>query len=57
VKASAGLLALVLQLPFEYAPAGIQDGLRHPGLCQFGAAHIADDDDLVLIDDSPRELV
>ena len=45
------LLALVLQLRLEHAPAGIQYGFGHPGLCQLQAAHIADFDDLIVVYD------
>src|SRR5271167_760725 len=55
--ASAGLLALVLQLRFEHAPAGIQHGLGHPCLDELGAAHIADEDPLILIDHPGREFM
>jgi hypothetical protein len=34
---------LVLELGLEHEPSGVEDGLRHPGLRQFAAAHIADD--------------
>src|SRR5271167_4460455 len=55
--ASAGLLALVLQLRFEHAPAGIQHGLGHPCLDELGAAHIADEDPLIPIDYLAREFM
>ena len=57
LNASAGLLALVLQLRLEHAPAGIEHGLRHPCLDQLGAAHIAYEDPLILIDDFPRKFM
>jgi hypothetical protein len=40
-----------------HAPAGIQHGLRHPGLHQLQAAHIAYVDVLVSINNLPREHV
>src|SRR5471030_1983943 len=39
--ASAGVLALILQLRLEHAPARIEHGFGHPRLCKFQAAHIA----------------
>jgi len=42
-------LAFVLQLRLEYAPTGIEHGFCHPGLYQFSATHIADDDVLVFL--------
>jgi hypothetical protein len=50
LNASAGLLALVLQLRFEPSPARIEHGLGHPRLPQPEAAHVADDDVLILFD-------
>jgi hypothetical protein len=43
--------------PVEHAPTGIQHGLGHPGFRQFQAAHIADDDGLILVDNFPGEPV
>jgi len=51
------MLALVLQLRFEHAPTGIQHGLCHPCLHQLQAAHVANDDILILINNLPRKLV
>src|ERR1700685_3159276 len=56
-NASAALLALILQLRFEHAPAGIQHGLGHPCLDELGTAHIADEDPPILINNFPRKLV
>jgi hypothetical protein len=55
--ASAGLLAFVLQLRLEHAPARIEHGFGHPGFDEFQAAHIADEDVLILIDNLSRKLV
>jgi hypothetical protein len=44
-------------LRLEHTPTGIQYGFRHPGLRQLQAAHIADDDCLILINNPSRELV
>ena len=52
-NASAGLLALVLQLPLEHAPAGIEHGFGHPRLYQSGATHVANEDALILLDYLP----
>src|ERR1700688_1205393 len=54
-NASAGVLALVLQLHFEHAPTGIEHGFRHPRLCQLRTAHVAYEDALILIDDLSGE--
>jgi hypothetical protein len=56
-NASAGLLALVLQLRFEHPPSGIEHGFRHPRLHQFGATHVSNDDGLIPIDDLSRKLM
>src|SRR5258706_9694603 len=56
-SASAGLVAFVLQWRLEHPPAGIEHGLRHPGLDQLEATHIANDYGLVLLNDPPTELV
>jgi hypothetical protein len=53
--ASAGVLALVLQLRFEHAPACIEHGFRHACFCKFQAAHIADDYLLIFLNQAPRE--
>src|SRR5271163_4121779 len=55
-NASAGLLALVLQLRFEHAPAG---GERKLVIARRGlkSAQIADENDLIAIDNFPRILV
>jgi hypothetical protein len=55
--ASAGLLALVLQLRLEDAPARIEHGFGHSGFGKFQAAHIADEDVLILIDYSSGKFV
>jgi putative transposase len=47
----------VTELRPQHAPARIQDGLRHPGLDEFGRADIADDDQGVVADDPRRRLV
>jgi hypothetical protein len=52
LNASAGLLALVLQLRVEHAPSRIERGLGHPRLDQLEAPHATDDDVLILIDTS-----
>jgi hypothetical protein len=44
-------------LRLEHAPAGIEHGFGHPGLGKFQAAHIADENVLILIDHSSRKLV
>ncbi|HEY2685365.1 MAG TPA: hypothetical protein VGI93_17755, partial [Steroidobacteraceae bacterium] len=56
-EASAGLLALVLQLPLEHAPTGIQHGFGHPGLGELETADITDDDRLIGFYDLARKLV
>lgn len=40
---------LVAELGSEHRPAGIQHGLGHAGLCQLGAAHVADEDGSMLV--------
>jgi hypothetical protein len=57
LNASTGMLALVLQLRFEPAPAGIQHGLCHPRLHELQTAHVAYDDVLILINNHSRELM
>jgi hypothetical protein len=57
LNASAGLLALVLQLRFEHPPARIEYGLGHPRLGELEAAHVADNDVLILIDHPPRKFM
>jgi len=57
LNASAGLLALVLQLRFEHPPASIEHGLGHPRLNELEAAHVAYDDVLILVDHLPRKLM
>jgi hypothetical protein len=57
LKGSARLLAFVLQIPSEHAPSGIQHGLRHPCFHQFGTAHIAHHNLLILIHDPAAELM
>jgi hypothetical protein len=57
MNASAGLLALVLQLRFEHSPTGIEHRFGHSRLCQLSAAHVANDDPLVLVDDFSGKLV
>jgi len=37
-------------LRLEHAPAGVEDGFRHPCLDQLGAAHIAYENPLILVD-------
>src|ERR1022692_3063728 len=49
---SSGLPALVLKIPLEHAPTGIEHGFCHARLRQFQAAHIAYDDPLVLVDNA-----
>jgi len=49
-NAPAGLLALILQLRFEHAPAGVEHGFRDPCLDQLGAIYIAYEDPLILVD-------
>src|ERR1700675_1625811 len=56
-NASAGVLAFVLQLRFEHTPAGVEHGFRHPRLRQLRTAHVAHDDNLILIDNRSRILV
>src|ERR1700685_3477253 len=56
-NASAGLLALVLQLRFEHAPAGIQHRLGHPCFDELGAAHIAYENPPIPIDNLGREFM
>jgi predicted TIM-barrel enzyme len=51
------VLALILQLRFEHAPAGIQHGLRHAGLHELQAAHVANDDILILINQLSGKLM
>jgi hypothetical protein len=50
-------LALVQQLRFEHPPARIQHGFGHPGLDEFLAAHVANDNSLIAIHDLPRKLM
>ncbi len=57
LNASAGVLAFVLQLRFEHSPAGIEHGLCHPCLNQFGAAHIANNYLLILINNLSGKLM
>jgi len=57
LKGSARLLALVLQIPSEHAPPGIQHGLRHACLHQLRAAHVAHSDLLILIHELAAELM
>jgi hypothetical protein len=57
LNASAGLLALVLQLRFEHSPAGIEHGLGHPRLDEPEAAHVAYDDRLITVNEGPRKLM
>src|SRR5579862_4849389 len=57
LDASAGLLALVLQLHLEHSPARIEHGLCHPCPGELEAAHVADDDRLITLNNRPRELV
>jgi hypothetical protein len=52
LEAPGSLLALVIQEPPEHPPTGIQHGLRHPCLDQFGAAHIAHDNVLIPLHDA-----
>src|SRR5258708_20987520 len=56
-NASAGLLALVLQLRLEHPPAGIEHGFRHPRLDQFGATHVSNNDGLIPIDNFSGKLM
>jgi hypothetical protein len=49
-NASAGLLALVMQLRLEHAPAGIQHGFGQPCLDELGAAHITYENPPIPID-------
>src|SRR6266853_5067545 len=57
LNASAGVLAFVPQLRFEHAPAAVEHGLCHPCLHQLQAAHISNDDILVLIHNLSRKLM
>jgi hypothetical protein len=50
-------LALVIQEVLEHPPPGIQDGFRHLGFHEIGAADIADDYLLILIDHLSRKLM
>src|ERR1700680_104581 len=56
-NASAGLLALILQLRLEHAPAGIKHGVGHPCLHKLGAAHIAYEDPLIPVHYLCREFM
>jgi len=51
------VLALILQLRFEHAPAAIQHGLRHAGLHELQAAHVSNDDILILINQLSGKLM
>jgi hypothetical protein len=51
--ASAGVLALILQLRLEHAPARIEHGFGHPRLHKFQAAHIAYSYKLIFFDYPP----
>jgi hypothetical protein len=44
-------------LRLEDSPTGIQHRLGHPGFCQFQAAHIADDYQLVRLENLARKLM
>jgi hypothetical protein len=44
-------------LRLEHAPARIEHGFGHSGFGKFQAAHIADENVLILIDHSSRKLV
>ena len=54
---SAGGLAFVLQKPFEHAPAAVQDGLGHPRLDELLAAHVANEDILIPVNNLASELM
>jgi hypothetical protein len=56
-NASAGLLAFILQLRLEHAPAGVEHRLGHQCLDQLGAAHIAYENPLILIDNPGRKFM
>jgi hypothetical protein len=57
LNASSGVLALVLKLRFQLPPAAIKHGFRHPGLDEFQAADIANDNFLVSVNKLARELM
>jgi hypothetical protein len=56
-NASAGLLALVLQLRFKHPPARIEHRLCQEGLGELKTAYIADEDGLIAINNFPGKLV
>jgi hypothetical protein len=51
------VLAFILQLCFEHAPARIENGFGHPSLDEPHAAHIAYFDCVVSIDDGSGKLM
>jgi hypothetical protein len=57
LKRSGSLLALVFQLSFEHAPAGVEHRLCHPCLDQLETAHVAHDYLLIAINNFPRKLM
>jgi hypothetical protein len=56
-NASAGLLALIVQLRLEHTPSRIEHGFGHPSLHEFQATHVANIYGLISVYDRSREFV